>query len=297
MDILGFEVFPSILIGCVYLAGGYLLVVGPLRRRFGWMEEGPSRWRVASWMTAVAIIFLALNGPLHALSDNFLFSAHMVQHMLLMLIMPPLLILGLPPRLVQRAVERRWVLRAGRFLTHPVFAFTAYNVVFIGWHFPDMYNWALMDHTVHIAQHLMFMGVAVMMWWPVFNPAPKLERIPTGPLLMVYVFAFGIPSTAVSAFITLSDDVFYSWYAAAPRVIGLSPLDDQRLGGLIMWIPGMLIFWLAISIVFFRWNKDEFREWKDEAEAFDAATLTNPPSATEAAKPEKLAEPEGTAAS
>lgn len=271
MDIFGFEISPSILIGCVYLAGGYLLAVGPLRRRYGWAPEGPSRWRRGSYLGAVGIIFLALNGPLHTLSDDFLFSAHMVQHMLLMLIMPPFLILGLQPELVQRAVEERWVYRAGRLLTHPLFAFTAYNVVFIGWHFPEMYNWALMNHNVHILQHLMFMAVAVMMWWPVFNPAPKLERIPTGPLLMIYVFAFGIPSTAVSAFITLSDDVFYSWYAAAPRIVGLSPLDDQRLGGLIMWIPGMLIFWTAISIVFFRWNKDEFRGWKEEAEAFREA--------------------------
>lgn len=270
MDILGFEISPSILIGCIYLVAMYLLAIGPLRRRYGWADEAPSRWRVASWMAAVTVIFFSLNGPLHTLSDNFLFSAHMVQHMLLMLIMPALLINGLPPRMVQRAVEKRWVFRMGRVLTNPVVAFAAYNVVFVGWHFPEMYNWALMNHNAHILQHLMFMAVAVMMWWPVFNPAPKLERIPNGPLLMIYVFAFAIPSTVVSAFITLSEDVFYSWYAAAPRIVGLSPLDDQRLGGLIMWIPGMLLFWVAISFVFFRWNKDEFSDWKDEAEGFAA---------------------------
>jgi hypothetical protein len=105
------------------------------------------------------------------------------------------------------------------------------------------------------------MSVAVMMWWPVVNPVPELERIPTGPLLMMYVFAFGIPSTVVSAFITLSDTVFYPWYEVAPRVTSLSPLEDQRLGGLIMWIPGMLIFWVGISAVYFRWTKDEYSSW------------------------------------
>ena len=112
----------------------------------------------------------------------------------------------------------------------------------------------------------MFISVATMMLWAVVNPVPELERIPTGPLLMIYVFTFGIPTTAVSAFITLSDEMLYSWYELAPRVTALTPLEDQRLGGLIMWIPGMLIFWVAISIVFFRWTKDEYRGWKAEAE-------------------------------
>jgi putative membrane protein len=209
----------------------------------------------------VGIIFFALNGPLHTLSDEYLFSAHMVQHMLLMLIMPPFLIMGIPPWLIRKAMERPGVARAARILTHPVVAFLAYNITFIGWHIPQAYNWALVNHDLHILQHLMFMAVATMMWWPVVNPVPELERIPTGPLLMMYVFAFGIPSTVVSAFITMSDSVFYPWYAMAPRVSSLSPLEDQRLGGLIMWIPGMLIFWVGITAVFFRWTREEYRDW------------------------------------
>lgn len=262
----GFEVHVSVLVGCAYLAGGYLLAVGPARRRWGWAADPPSRWRVASWMTGVGIVFVALNGPLHTLADESLFAAHMVQHMLLMMIMPPLLIAGLPPWLIRKALERRTVLRLGRFLTHPVVAFTAYNVVFIGWHFPEVYNAALVDHGLHILQHLMFMAVATMMWWPIVNPVPELERIPTGPLLMMYVFAFGIPTTGVSAFITLNEELMYPWYGLAARVTALSPLEDQRLGGLIMWIPGMLLFWIAISFVYFRWTRDEFAEWKREAE-------------------------------
>jgi len=233
--------------------------------------SGP--WRKAAFLGSVALIFLTLNGPLHTLSDEYLFSAHMVQHMLLMLVMPSFLIMGLPPWLIRKAMERPGVKKAARFLTHPVVAFLAYNVTFIGWHIPQMYNWALVSHDLHIFQHLMFMSVAVMMWWPVVNPVPELERIPTGPLLMMYVFAFGIPSTLVSAFITLSDSVFYPWYELAPRVTSLSPLEDQRLGGLIMWIPGMLIFWVGISAVFFRWTKDEYSSWKKVGPAAVLAAL------------------------
>ena len=243
LSLLGFEIHVSVLIGVVYLASIYLFAVGPAREKYGWWPEAVSRWRKASYLGAAALIFFSLNGPLHTLSDDYLFSAHMVQHMLLMLVMPPFLIMGLPPWLIRKALEKPAVARTARVLTHPVAAFLAYNVTFIGWHLPPMYNWALVSHDLHIFQHLMFMSVAVMMWWPVVNPVSELERIPTGPLLMMYVFAFGIPSTLLSAFITLSDSVFYPWYEVAPRVTSLSPLDDQRLGGLIMWIPGMLIFW------------------------------------------------------
>ncbi len=264
MQLFGFEFYLSILVGCIYLAGGYLLATGPARRRYGWSDHPPTTRQTTSFMLAVALIFFSLNGPLHRLSDDYLFSAHMVQHMLVMLLMPPLLIAGLPDWLIRAGLRVRPVRIMARFLTHPVTAFVAYNVVFIGWHFPQMYNWALINHDVHILQHLTFMTVSVMMWWPVVNPVKELEIIPTGPLLILYVFVFGIPATALSAMLTLSDSVFYPWYAMAPRVSSLSALDDQRLGGLIMWVPGMLIFWTAMTVVFFRWTRDEYRDWGKE---------------------------------
>ncbi|TVR65330.1 MAG: cytochrome c oxidase assembly protein [Gemmatimonadales bacterium] len=273
MDILGFEVFPSILVGCLYLLGAYWLAVGPATRRFGWSEDPKAGLRAASWITAVLIIFFSLNGPLHEWSDNYLFSAHMVQHLLLMLIMPPFLLWGLPPGLVRKALKFRPVYHVGRALTHPVVAFLSYNAVFIFWHLPGYYNWAMMDHTVHIIQHVSFMAVAVMMWWPIMSPVEELQRIPAGPILMAWIFLFGIPGTVVSAMITLSDDVLYSWYAAAPRITSLSALEDQRLGGLIMWIPGMLVFWVAITAVFFRWTSYEYRSWKEDPEALPTGEI------------------------
>jgi putative membrane protein len=263
----GFEVSPSILIGCIYLIGAYVLAVGPARKRYGWSSEGASAKRQVAWWSGVGIIFFSLNGPLHVLADGFLFSAHMVQHLLLMLAMPPLLIYGLPPWLIRRALAIPGIYPVARLLTHPIVAFLAYNLVFIFWHFPQWYNLALMDHRVHIVQHLTFMSVAVLMWWPILSPVEELQRIPTGPLLMAWIFLFGIPGTIVSALITLSGEVLYTWYAAAPRIIGLSALDDQRLGGLIMWIPGMLVFWIAITAVFFRWTAYEYRSWKEDPTA------------------------------
>ena len=143
-----------------------------------------------------------------------------------------------------------------------------YNAVFLGWHFPAAYDLALNHHSVHVVQHLMFISVAVMMWWPVVAPAPELERIPDGPPLMLYVFAFGIPMTILSAFLTMSDRLIYPYYKLAPRVMSLGPLEDQRLGGLLMWIPGMLIFWVAITAIWFRWTREEYQEWRREAREF-----------------------------
>ena len=95
----------SVLVGCLLLVVGHWLAVGPAGRRFGWVTEGADRWRTLSWVGAVAVMFFALNGPLHELADESLFSAHMIQHMLLMLVMPPFLLLGLPRELMQRAVQ------------------------------------------------------------------------------------------------------------------------------------------------------------------------------------------------
>jgi putative membrane protein len=101
----------------------------------------------------------------------------------------------------------------------------------------------------------MFMVTATIMWWPVMSPLPEL-RLPTGPS-MLYLFLVGIPMQVVAALITFADDVLYPWYVLAPRMWGLSALDDQQLGGLIMWIPGNLYIFGAIGVLFFRWAREE----------------------------------------
>lgn len=273
------ELHPSILIGCGLLLVGYAALIGPLRRRYA---LGPSvdDGKVLYWTSGVVLMFVALNGPIHDLSDNFLFSAHMIQHMLLMLIMPPLLLLGLPDWALAPLLRRRPLLAGARLLTNPIVAFAIYNAVFIGWHFPQFYNWALADHNVHIVQHLMFMAAAVIMWWPVVNPVPELARTTT-PTRLLYLFALGIPMSIVSAIITLADRVMYPFYGDAPRIFEtLSALEDQQLGGLIMWVPGGIIFWGAITIIFLRWARREERDEVREREMIVAAGIARAPGPT-----------------
>ncbi|HUF50354.1 MAG TPA: cytochrome c oxidase assembly protein [Longimicrobiales bacterium] len=258
-----FEVHGSTLIGCVLWVAAYYHVI------VRWRPAGAARVPVLqqiSFIGGTVLLFLSLNGPLHDLSDNFLFSAHMVQHLLITLIVPPLWLLGLPSWSLRPVLRHRYVLGLGRLVTGPLVAFAIYNVVFIGWHFPSLYNWALLNHGGHIVQHMMFIGAALLMWWPVVSPVPELERLQT-PVRMLYLFAIGIPMSIVSAIITLAERSLYPWYEAAPRVFSsVSALDDQQLGGLIMWVPGMLVFWIAITILFFRWSSREQRdEWRERA--------------------------------
>lgn len=259
-----FDVHASVLIGVVALGALYAWGVGPLRRKHGWGERAEPA-QVALFGSALAVLFLALNGPIHELSDYYLFSAHMVQHLLLTLIMPPLLLAGTPAWLLRRLLRPPIVAAVMRVLTSPLVAFGIYNIVFAGWHLPQFYNWALENHDVHIVQHVMFIGAAVLVWWPVVEPVPELARFTT-PVRMLYLFALGVPMSIVSALITLSESVHYAWYEAAPRVFPLSALDDQQMGGLIMWVPGMMVYWVAISILFYRWSRrEEQDEWRERA--------------------------------
>lgn len=201
----------------------------------------------------VAAMFFSLNGWLHDLSDSYLFSAHMVQHLLLTTLVPPLLIAGTTGGLLRPALNYRPVMRIARVLTNPKVAFVTFNVVLAGWHLPPVYNTAMANHGVHIGQHLMFMAAAVMLWWPILSPLPELPRL-SYPMQILYLFLTTIPMSIVAVYITYSDTLLYPAYAAAPRIAALSPLQDQLLGGLIMWIPGGLIFFGVISVIFFRWQ-------------------------------------------
>ncbi len=232
------DLHPSVLIGLALLGGLYV----------SWGGLRAPRRQVAAFAAALTVLFVCLNGPLHNLSDAYLFSAHMVQHLALMLLFPPLLLYGTPPSVVERVLRPAWVRRTAVWATRPLVAGAIFTVPIVAWHFPRAYNAALVHHDLHIVQHLVFLATAVVMWCPVLSPLPAL-RAPQPVQLSV-----------VGALITLADGVLYPFYETAPRVWGLSPLADQQIGGLIMWVPGGLIFWLAMTVVWFRWAARDTRE-------------------------------------
>jgi putative membrane protein len=120
------------------------------------------------------------------------------------------------------------------------------------WHLPVFYNAAMDNHNIHILEHLMFMAAAVLMWWPLTSQLPELPRL-SYPGQMLYSFLMTLPMSIVAVYITMADTILYPAYSAAPRISFLSPADDQMLGGLIMWVPGGVIFMIIMTVVFFRW--------------------------------------------
>lgn len=226
-------------------------------------SQGPSAGQRVSFFTALALLFLTLNGPLHDLSDYYLFSAHMVQHLILTLVVPPLLILGTPGWMLRPLLRPRFAFAVARFATSITACFVTFNVVLAFWHLPPMYNLALAHHEVHILQHLTFIAASVLMWWPLTSPLPELPRA-AYPAQMMYCFLMVIPMSVISIYIVMADSALYPAYATAPRILGITPMMDQQYGGLIMWIPGGIFFYGVMSVVFFKWSG---RGGDDEASA------------------------------
>lgn len=208
--------------------------------------------RQISFFSSLLVVFASLNGPLHDLSDTYLFSAHMVQHLLLTMLFPPLIIVGVPGWMLRPLLGNRVVRGIAQRLTRPITCFAIFNLVIAGWHLPVFYNAAMANHGIHILEHLMFMAAAVLMWWPLTSQLPELPRL-SYPGQMLYSFLMIIPMSIVAIYISMAQEVLYPAYAAAPRISPLSPIDDQLLGGLIMWVPGGIIFMIIMTVIFFRW--------------------------------------------
>ena len=240
------SIHPSTVIGIAALGATYLWAEKALHRRASIAER-------SYFFSGLLVMFGSLNGPVHDLSDDYLFSAHMVQHLLLTLAMPPLLLAGVPGWMIRGPLAKRFIAPASRFFTSAPIAFVVFNLVIAAWHLPPLYNAAMANHNIHIVEHLMFMVAAVLMWWPLMSQIPELPRL-AYPGQMLYSFLMSIPMSIVAIYIAMSDHVLYPAYAAAPRVFSLSPLEDQLLGALIMWIPGGIIFYIIMTVVFFKWN-------------------------------------------
>ena len=254
---------PSILIGVFLLEGLYLVAIGPLRQHYGLGKEVEPK-RIVSFTLGVWAIFFALHSPLDTLSDELLFSAHMVQHLILILVVPPLLLMGTPGWLLRPLLRSTVVYGTAKFLTYPVVAFLLFNGIFAIWHVPTIYEAGLNHLSIHILQHLIFMATGVLMWWPVLSPMSELPRLPYAGQVL-YLFLLSIPPAVVGGLITFSNDVLYETYAQSPGIWGISPETDQQIGGVMMKLPGFLILVMAAGIIFFTWAAKE--EAIDRAEA------------------------------
>lgn len=240
---------PTVLLGIGVLSAAYAYAVGPLRRRH---DLGPptTRTQITYFVLAQVLLVVALISPVDAIGDQYLFSVHMVQHLLLAALWPPLILLSLPDWLGD-AFFRLRISGVWRALTYPVVALLLFNLDVYAWHLPYLYDLTLRQESIHILEHVSFMFFGVLNWWPVLSPIPE-QRL-NYPLQVLYLFADGMFMMVLGIVFTFAPTPFYPPYTAAPRLWGISAVSDQGLGGLIMWYPGNIPYAVLLAVAFYRW--------------------------------------------
>lgn len=205
-------------------------------------------------------LFVAIASPLHELTEISL-TAHMIQHVLLMMVIPPLVLLGAPhlvllfglPNAILHGVLRPFLgwtplKRLVLVLFHPVNCWIAFVVTTLTWHTPVMFELALRSDLWHAVEHIFFLITAFLFWWPVIQPWPSRARWQRWTMIP-YLLLADLQNTALSAILIFCDRVVYPTYATAPRIFGMSALEDQAAAGAIMWVPGSFVFLVPIVAI------------------------------------------------
>ncbi|MBE3143800.1 MAG: cytochrome c oxidase assembly protein [Planctomycetes bacterium] len=247
---------PGTWIGAAVVVCVYLIAIGPTRKRY-FSAAVVKHSQIAWFILGIITVLFAQVSPLDALSDEYLFSAHMAQHMLLTAVAPPLLLLGLPDWILRPILQYSGIKRIISFLTNPIFAFLIFNINFLIWHFPAFYEATLENELIHFGEHTTFLVTALLFWWPIFSPTSDLPRL-SNPFQVLYLFLAAVPSTILGALIIFSPTILYETYVNAPRITVLDPMADQQIAGVLMAMLGSMIYLGVLSVVFFKWlNRDE----------------------------------------
>jgi len=263
--VLAWQIEPHVVLPLLGLWLLYWLGVRQVRRAHP-VNPVP-RWRAWSWYLGLAVIFVALESPIGTY-DTTLFSVHMVQHLLLMLVAAPLLAIAAPITLLLRVSSgeqrRRWILpvlhsRPVRLVAHPIVAWVLFAGVMYWSHFSGLFNAALEDQGWHFVEHGLFLTAALLFWWPVVGADPSPWRLPH-PARVGYLF-LGVPWASFLALAILSAPaVLYPHYETLVRTWGPPPLVDQQFAGAIMWVGGDAAFLVATMLAVWIWLRAEERE-------------------------------------
>jgi putative membrane protein len=254
-----------------------------------WRTRGGRRavawWRAASFFGGLAVVAAALMSPVHHAGDQLL-SAHMLQHLLLVMVGAPLLAMGAPQLPFRLAVPRGWrpalevsgrlpgVRAAGRALSHPASAWVVGVVTLWAWHLPALYDATIRDEGLHALEHLSFLASAILFWWVVLSPGRR--RLAPGTDVL-FVFTAGMANGALGALFAFATSPIYPAYVPRAAVLGVSALADQQLAGLVMWIPAGMVSLGVASWLFVRW----LRVVEREARRRDAVPTPAPPATAE----------------
>jgi putative membrane protein len=241
------------------LVGAYLVAVRRHHRSSG---EPPDRRKVRLFVGGVLVLWVGADWPIHDLAERYLYSVHMVQHLLFSLVAAPLLLSGLPPWLLRSILRPRWLREIVRFATRPIVALALFNGVLLFTHWPAIVTLSVHSEWLHFGLHLAIVASALAMWWPVLSPLPEMPSLPA-PGQCLYLFLQSLAPTIPASFLTFGTRPLYPIYATFPRIWGIGALTDQLVAGLIMKLAGGAILWTCIAVIFFRWHAQEEREGWD----------------------------------
>ena len=250
---------PFLIGGLLLLAWAYALFTGPLKETY-FGNRPVAKHCPWCFYGGLVLFYLTVGSPLDALGEGFLFSAHMVQHNLLMYACPPLFLLGLPEWMVDSAFVRSDRLRAVlAFLVRPLIAGFCFTFVFSVWHLPALYEAALQVKWLHMVEHLTMFVTSVQMWWGFLAPSRLVPRYHTGTQI-IYLFALMVAQLPLFAVLTFESEVLYDTYLWAQRITALSAHEDQVLGGLIMKIANMVVSLGLLAKIFLTWEQTQHIE-------------------------------------
>jgi putative membrane protein len=245
---------------CLGMLAGYFYAINDLRPQIS--DAGRvKRSQVISYCAGVLVIYIAAGSPMHDLSEQYLLSVHMTQHLLFTLVAPPLLIVGIPVWLWQALLRDKLVMRVAKVLTNPLVAFGVFNSMIVLTHLPEVVDYSLTHHWFHFFVHVALFGSAMMMWWPILSQVPELPQL-AEPYQMAYLFVQSVLPAVIGGFIVFSRTPVYEFYAAAPRIWGISAVEDQQIAAGLMKTITPVILWSFIALAFFRWYAREQAEDK-----------------------------------
>ena len=251
---LTWQLDPVLLGGLLTLAFSYTLLIGPLRSRLA--PAAPVPWRKALFFYAgIGVMYLAEGSPLHDLAERYLFSAHMLQHLIVNYCVASLIIWGLPTWILRPMLLNSAIAPISRFITKPLVALILFNLLFSVWHIPVIYDSALKNTNLHHVEHLIFLGISVLFWWPLMSPLPELPRA-SGLVQLLYLFATPLLQLPLFGMVTFAGQSLYETYSAAPQ-IWLSAVNDQAVGGALMKVLSLFGYGIPFIIIFFRWYRQE----------------------------------------
>ena len=246
---------PDVALLVVALFGGYTYALGRWR---GTLAPDPPATRGQKWCfyAGVLLIWVAADGPIDRIGETYLFSVHMVQMLLLMLVAPPLLLLGMPGWLLRRALSVRVAGTVARQWTKPLYAALIFNAVIAVSAWPLWVDLYLRYDLFHLAVHVLWVSSALAWWFPVLSPLPEMPHL-SYPRRMLHLLAQSFLPTIPASFLTFATEPMYDFYVRAARIVPLSVVEDQQLGGLVMKLGGGLLLWVALGALFARWAHEE----------------------------------------